>query len=432
MTVPFGFNPDGSLRLSGIGLTVFTYDGDPTGHLSGLAEGDLCISSTAALYQWVTGGSPTWVQVSFSSSGLYNSTNGISINDDSSNGIVFVENNGNTALFLGSGQIGLETESGGFILQPDGHVQFNTVNLFTWTSGGGPNGNVVGLQTGDLCLTSEPGLYQWSADATPIWRPVGFGGTYSGTTGISLTDNSSNPITILQSGSGNIALGANGGLVSLENTSGSFTVQSDGSLELTRGLGLNFVFVSDGNPNGTITANGIGDLCITSEPRLYQAAAADNASWVPFTILPATYAFNVVPAGPYAGFAQRSTALPLLGGTGIVGSVVDSLAVPMFVYPAGLVVEGINLSIVNIPPCFDGFDILASIAVVSLDGTDVMNLSFSTLLAPNVSNGSVNANQFAVSSQTGSDLTFNTGTGQVSTTAGGAYAVMMSVNFQWD
>lgn len=53
MTVPFAFNADGSLRLSGVGVTLFTSDNDdPNGELVGLQAGDLCITTEPNLYQW--------------------------------------------------------------------------------------------------------------------------------------------------------------------------------------------------------------------------------------------------------------------------------------------------------------------------------------------------------------------------------------------
>lgn len=211
-------------------------------------------------------------------------TGGILITDNSGTGVQIAEVNGNSQLFLASDQAALSTgENTSLTLYPDGHFQFNGLNLFTWNGGGGPNGNVTGLVTGDLCITIEPGLYQWSADATPVWVPVGgFSGTFSGTSGVSLTDDSSGGINIMETGTGAAALGVSGaGVVALYNPTGSFALQADGSY-FFQSPGPNVtLFINAANPNGAVTAAEIGDLCVTAEPALYQATAADNASWVP-------------------------------------------------------------------------------------------------------------------------------------------------------
>lgn len=322
-----------------------------------------------------------------------------------------------------------------FAFQADGTLRLAGVGITLFTSDSdNPNGELAGNAAGDLCITTEPALYQWSADATPSWVPVGFSGEFVGDASIQFHDTGSNGIFLLEGTTTALSLSPDN-TASLNTAATAITLQSDASVSFGTGSGGGpqpRLYQSAINPNGVVAANAVGDLCITTEPRLYQAMAANDASWVPFVTTSATYNFSVSTASPYAGFAQREATIPLLGGASLFGGGVDSITVPMFVYPAGLVVDGVSAGITNIPLSSDGFDMEATVTVVSLDGTEVMNLSYNTVLASNASNGSVSANQFVVSSQTGSDLTFDTGSGQVSTTAGGAYAVMMLVNFGWD
>lgn len=108
-----------------------------------------------------------------------------------------------------------------------------------------------------------------------------FDGTFAGTSGIGLTDNSDSGIDIQETGTGAVALGAvGGGVAALYNTDASFQLQSNGSF-LFQSPGPNAtLFISAANPNGTVVAAEIGDLCITAEPALYQATATGDAGWV--------------------------------------------------------------------------------------------------------------------------------------------------------
>lgn len=145
----------------------------------------------------------------------------------------------------------------------------------------------------------------------------------------------------------------------------------------------------------------------------------------------ARYSLAVATTGPYGGRSE-SGALPLVGGSSdFSGGVTANLAVPAVAYPSGLIVAGFEVTLTGIPSATDGFDFSMTMAVGSLDGTNAMSLQASGSVAANAGNGELGFSDVFVSSQVGSDLTWDPDTG-VSTTAGGVYGVVATLSAGWD
>lgn len=175
-----------------------------------------------------------------------------------------------------------------FTLQPDGlRLPGVGVTLFT-SDNDNPNGELVGNAAGDLCITTEPALYQWSADATPTWLPVGTftngvmtltagGGfvfdAYFGGAGVFV--NAADAVTI---NSATAASTLSGVTVEINPSEHPWTFNADGSLTLPAGPRL---YSYGTNPNGVLFGNATGDLCVTPEPALYQwNAGLATPAWV--------------------------------------------------------------------------------------------------------------------------------------------------------
>lgn len=330
MTVPFTFQPDGSLRLSGVGVTLFTAAANPNGTVTALAVGDLCVTNEPALYQATEADNSHWVSVGGGGAGFdgtYSGTTGIHLTDNSSSGNIILseEDAGGSSVNVGGGSVSLQsaTVEGGFV--PAGFsLQANRLQ-FTDCLGGGyntffhagnPNGHVVALNAGDLCVTDEPALYQAaSGGVNNSWVQVG--ASVASTTGIHLIDNSAGGSVFLaeeDAGGSNINLGA--GTVILTSGGAAFSLQSDflSFSNNTLGGGFSLHYYAT-NPNGHVTALAPGDLCVTSEPALYQATAGGNSHWVSVMLSPSS-----VPAvtGSRTDGTALASLITALAGLGFV------------------------------------------------------------------------------------------------------------------
>lgn len=148
--------------------------------------------------------------------------------------------------------------------------------------------------------------------------------------------------------------------------------------------------------------------------------------------LSSDYSLHVITGGSYGNLRSQG-ALPLVGGNGGVrGSVTATLSVPVCSYQPGPIFSGLDAVINLIPDSNDSFDFLVVVAIVSLDSTNVMYLTAVANVGPNVgTTGAVLADLSVGDGQLGSDLTWDGSTG-VSTTAGGAYGIVVFLQAGWD
>lgn len=325
-----------------------------------------------------------------------------------------------------------------FTLQPDGlRLPGVGVTLFT-SDNDNPNGELVGNAAGDLCITTEPALYQWSADATPTWLPVGTftngvmtltagGGfvfdAYFGGAGVFV--NAGDAVTI---NSATAASTLSGVTVEINPSEHPWTFNADGSLTLPAGPRL-FSYAS--NPNGNVAATSIGDVCVTSEPAFYQATAADNAHWVRLGSSPSYFQWSLnTPVNPY--YCPNNVGQAIFDGVARIGDVTGSQTVPVFTYPPGAVIlDGVAASITNVPPSTDNFDMEMYVSVVSLDGTNQMGLHWFESPTVGASGSDFTATTPSVSGSAGTDLVSD-GNGGISTTAGGIYGITAYFRAFWD
>lgn len=155
-------------------------------------------------------------------------------------------------------------------------------------------------------------------------------------------------------------------------------------------------------------------------------AGADGAGG-----LSGTYYLQISTNGPYS-VVQRQGALPLIGGGSQAGGVTDGVAVPACAYQPGVIISNLDVLITSIPSATDGFDFSVFVAVVSLDGTNVMYIQGSANVGPDVSSTEILLAAFNLADgQVGTDLTWDSGSG-VSTTAGGVYGITVGFFAGWD
>lgn len=112
-------------------------------------------------------------------------------------------------------------------------------------------------------------------------------------------------------------------------------------------------------------------------------------------------------------------------------AVVQSL--PSATYAIGAAIFGIEaLSVSALPESSDGFDITFTAAITNADGTEAASLSGSVTIPSGTSSGSLTTAELTLNEIAGVDLTYDSGTGRVSTTAGGVYSAVLSVLFGYD
>lgn len=317
-----------------------------------------------------------------------------------------------------------------FTFNADGSLRLSGgVTLFT--SDGNPNDSIAGLQAGDLCLTTEPALYQWSGGATPAWiSGSSFDGSFTGTAGILLRDASGDGITIQEENDGGfIELVADS--VALDDW--LFTAEALAFPQPGGGL-ANHLFTSAADPSGTISAIAIGDLCVTNEPALYQATAADNSHWTPYEFVnthEAIYHFSLSTTSPFGQIFETGT-VKLVGGATPGPEYVDfTVSVPTFTYPAGTISQGINIDLFDLPPSSHAFAVEMIEAVVSLDGLNSLVVQVTYTGAPNADTLDVSPPFGATVGQVGTDLTWDDDFGTITSAAGGTYGIMTSFQTHW-
>lgn len=143
------------------------------------------------------------------------------------------------------------------------------------------------------------------------------------------------------------------------------------------------------------------------------------------------YDFLIGTGSPYSSL-HAAGALPLVGGSSVGGNVVACLTVPTWTYQSGVIFTGLDAEIHGIPSSTDGFDFTVFVAVASLDGTNIVYLIASANVGPGVDSTVANLSDLNVGDgQLGSDLTWDPGTG-LSTTAGGAYGIVVTFQAGWD
>lgn len=295
------------------------------------------------------------------------------------------------------------------------------------------NPNDLGIPAGDgmLCLDtsygSGTGIWQYNAEqATPGWVPYGgFQGTYSGTSGITLADTSSEGITFIENGSYGIAIVD--GVIGLYNSVGALVFNEDGSLQLS-GSGVASLFTCGGNPNGTVTGTAVGDLCLSSEPALYQW---DGLAWVALQKADVVCHFDFTTVSFY-GLVSTTVIGQLVGGDTPSGTIHATATVPATTYAPGDIITGSNLDISGIPLSNHGLVANVRTVLMSMDGTTGLISDSSAVAAPNAGVLSFPAPQNAdVSAEEEFDLeVFNTGV--FSTLAGGVYGIMVSLTVTWE
>lgn len=439
---PFAF-PSGGLRLPGLGLTLFTFSDNPTGQISGSQPGDLCVTTEPGLYQWSADATPVWVAIS-GFDGAFSGVSGIGLGDTSIEGIAIVEEgSGNVSVgSTSTGVVSVFNNSTGLTVA-NGWFEFlggsQTINLFT--SAANPNGTIVGVATGDLCVSAEPALYQWNAGlATPAWVGISaFDGNFSGTTGINLTDTSTGGLYLYQNNGNNVGIGLFDGEIAFEtnggewvfNTNGSTTLPANGEMEPIS------LFTNGGNPNGSFPGAAQGDLCLTGEPALYQ--------WNPNLATPvweqvgsdagsvANYVWTIGSASPYfIGGGMTKAGTTILDGIALTGGVQDLITIPALTYaPGATIMNSHAASVTGIPASSDSFDLNLIVCIVSLDGTSSIVAQWFNSGAPGTASLDLSSTDPAEPTIVGDDLVFQDN-GSITTTAGGIYGITAHITVAWD
>lgn len=206
----------------------------------------------------------------------------------------------------------------------------------------------------------------------------------------------------------NAVTGGGGG--SLSVTDGSTTVSSVTSIDFTSGA-----TVSNGGA-------GVADVAIsggTSSTLLlqgtFQGAFNPTGDGVLNNLSPGIS----VPSDP-VGFT--------------VGYANEVVTLPLFTYTAGAIVTFSDWSVTNVDTTNDKYDIQVQIFVSTTVGASAISLIGTAQAVAGAPGDSANISfaDITVSNTVGVDLSYDTGTGAISSAAGGVYGVVAIFSGQWD
>lgn len=207
----------GGAQWGQVSTAKYSYAGDPSGHVTPDAEGDLCVdTATPALYQatgtgdtdWqlVAGGLPAWFQTGAGAptavvpntvGGLYFDTTGVNglysaygasegdwlqlgFGAGATSGLTFSGDGSAFLIALGTALAVLSSgDESTFFMVQNGLATLSSsgemVNLFV--SAGTPNGTVEPTAVGDVCFdTTTPAIWQASGVSDTDWVQLGGGG----------------------------------------------------------------------------------------------------------------------------------------------------------------------------------------------------------------------------------------------------------------
>jgi hypothetical protein len=137
--------------------------------------------------------------------------------------------------------------------------------------------------------------------------------TFGTTDAIHFTNRGPTSFQIIDTTGGMVLQSGSTGGISLNSTAGETSITGSTGIYLNTSGHVANLFVSNANPNGTITSLAKGDLCIdTGTPTLWQASAAASTVWLSIgTRYGARYTAQNVTSPGTANTVQQ---VPLAGG----------------------------------------------------------------------------------------------------------------------
>lgn len=199
-----------------------------------------------------------------------------------------------------------------------------------------------------------------------------------------------------------------------------------------------------GTPVGTVTPDAEGDLYVdTTTPALWQATGVTDTDWQQIGTGSAAVSVANFGGNLQSSYNPGGTVLDALGPTLTTpvdpvafqyGAVNIPVSLPLFTYPPGAIATFGGWNVNQVDTTNDPYDIRVALIISDATGTNSLVLQGAATANAGTPGdaATINPGDLTVTNLVGTDLSYDTGTGEITSAAGGVYWIQAIWNGDWD